>query len=73
MYLLRDSIVIVDDNFREVQRLSLPKDARVQSAVIAGSYILVEREEASPLLFKDQEGTLASVSWPEQVGSYSLA
>lgn len=67
MYLLRDAIVIVDADFREVQRLALPKDARILSAKVAGSFILIEREDATPLLFQDEQGQLTSASWPEQV------
>lgn len=67
LYLLRDSLVIVNGHFREVQKLPLAKEAKIKSATLAGSFILVERQEAHPLLFQDQNGTLVSVALPENV------
>lgn len=67
LYLLRDAIVIVDAKFREQQRVALPKDAKVLSATIAGSYVLIEREEAPALLFRDDGVQLGSMTLPGEV------
>lgn len=67
VYLLRDALVVVDADFRETQRIPLPKDAKIVSATVAASFISVEREEASPLLFQDDGSLVIAVSWPEEV------
>lgn len=67
LYLLRDTLVLVDANFRELQKLPLPKEAKIKAATVAGEYVLVEREEASPLLFHDNSGKLESRAWPVDV------
>lgn len=59
----------MDANFRELQKLPLPKDAKIKSAAVAGSYILVEREDTVPLMFIDRSGKLEPLEWPEEVRS----
>lgn len=62
----------MDANFRELQKLPLPKDAKIKSATVAGSYVLVEREDAVPLMFIDRidrSGKLEPLEWPEEVRS----